>query len=36
MKEYYLPEHMVISVAGNVPEDFIKRIEASFSHLEKM
>ncbi|MHA6251248.1 M16 family metallopeptidase [Oceanobacillus sp. CAU 1775] len=34
MKERYTPDNIVISVAGNIDETFVKSIEANFSQLE--
>ncbi len=34
IRNHYRPDRIVISVAGNVPEDFIKTIETAFAHLE--
>lgn len=34
MKEYYIPENIVISVAGNVDDSFVPVIEDYFSNLE--
>ncbi|NSL51134.1 M16 family metallopeptidase [Calidifontibacillus erzurumensis] len=34
MDQYYTPENIVISVAGNIDEMFIKEVEAYFGHFE--
>lgn len=35
MEDFYTPENVVISVAGNVDETFISTIEKYFSHFER-
>ncbi|MDQ0230482.1 M16 family metallopeptidase [Metabacillus malikii] len=34
MEEYYTPDNVVISIAGNVTEDFIKQVEKHFGSYE--
>lgn len=35
MKNHYIPENMVISIAGNVDESFIQTVEDAFNHFQE-